>query len=219
MQKVSSTTFADFSSVPASSPKPRDAHTEEDSPDLLSSESDSESVPVGVAMAASPYSLKSGSVAEDNELAMTVLDLQNLDVTNQSVQTEEFYNNTGNFLKEILEVKNLLLLFDIRLQIIETYIQGGERRKVCYLRRNMGNNEKDCIYKILHSCFSLDLARRCSLMGKHNNIKLDGMAIINAIKDAALQNYPNLTNEKFKSALMDWFQSAELRHKRYLQKQ
>ncbi|KAK4873905.1 hypothetical protein RN001_013265 [Aquatica leii] len=52
----------EFSSVPASSPKPRDAHTEEDSPDLLSSESDSESVPVGVAMAASTYSLKSGSV-------------------------------------------------------------------------------------------------------------------------------------------------------------
>ncbi|KAK4872761.1 hypothetical protein RN001_014790 [Aquatica leii] len=46
---------------------------------------------------------------------------------------------------------------------------------VCHLRRNMANNEKDCIYKILHLCFSLDLARRCSLMGKHNNIKLDGM--------------------------------------------
>ncbi|KAK4876576.1 hypothetical protein RN001_009082 [Aquatica leii] len=90
---------------------------------------------------------------------------------------------------------------------------------VCHLRRNMANNEKDCIYKILHSCFSLDLARRCSLMGKHNNIKLDGIAIINAIKDAALQNYPNLPNEKFKSALMDWFRGAELRHKRYLQKQ
>ncbi|KAK4884384.1 hypothetical protein RN001_000655 [Aquatica leii] len=98
------------------------------------------------------------SEAEYNELAMTVLDLQNLEITDQSVQTEEF-----------------------------SYIQGGERLKqlynntdifyqlVCHLRRNMVNNEKDCIYKILHLCFSLDLARRCSLMGKHNNIKLDGM--------------------------------------------
>ncbi|XP_067207271.1 uncharacterized protein [Linepithema humile] len=113
-------------------------------------------------------------------------------------------------------VKNLPLG---SLAVLQTFYQELQNDKAFtanftnYLLGVGGKNAKDCILRMLQKVFSSAVAKDCSWLGQKNNFKLQGLYIIEILRDTGRAHY-QYTETAFEEIVSEWFRQGKQRDSR-----